>query len=177
MKEQDWTCCHEIAVLEASFPINLEYPSHSALSLLRIFSAKYPLILKFRNFLHFVSCQRVCATLWTHEMCNPTRSNTVNFNQTLSSAQKAPTLPIVGGGMWRPFGEMTRTFAALLRSRKSAEKLIFSQGNSLFLLLRVWQNKCASFSVSLKWQTNLTTNLGDGGDGLNNRSKLTIQEL
>ena len=70
MKEQDWTCCHEIAVLEASFPINLEYPSHSALSLLRIFSAKYPLILKFRNFLHFVSCQRVCATLWTLEMCS-----------------------------------------------------------------------------------------------------------
>ena len=152
-----WKC----AVLEASFPINLEYPSYSALSSLRIFFAKHPLISEFRNFLHFVSCQRVCA-LCSGEMCNATRSNDVNFNQSLSSAQKASPLPIVGEGMWSPFGEMTRTFAAPLRGRKRGEKLIFSQGISLFLL-RVWQNKCPSFSLSLKWQTNLTTNLGDGG--------------
>ena len=154
-----WKC----AVLEASFPINLEYPSYSALSSAEDFFAKHPLISEFRNFPHFVSCQRVCA-LCSGEMCNATRSNNVNFNQSLSSAQKASPLPIVGEGMWSPFGEMTRTFAALLRGRKSGEKTDIFPQNFVLFLLPVWQNKCASFSVSLKWQTNLTTNLGDGGD-------------
>ena len=67
-------------------------------------------------------------------MCNATRSNNVNFNQSLSSAQKASPLPIVGGGMWSPFGEMTRTFAALLRGTKSAEKTdIFPQNSAVLV--------------------------------------------
>ena len=163
-------------VVEASFPINLEYPSHSALLFSWEILHNILWSQNSENSLHFVSLSKRLHVVGMWNLQRNVIKQGKLPSKVVVRAQKTPLLPIVGGGMWRPFGEMTRTFAALLSARKGREKTDIFPGFSVVSLLRVWQNKCASFSVSLKWQTNLTTNLLDGGCVLNNLSKLKIQE-
>ena len=73
--------------------------------------------------------------------------------------------------IWRNDSDICGSFE---RQKKLGEKTdIFPEENfAVLVAVSLTENKCASFSRSVKWQTNL----GDGGDVHNNSSRLTIQE-
>ena len=97
---------------------------------------KYPLISKFRNILHFVPGQRVYG-LPTREICNSMQTNNENFNQSLPSAHKASSLPIVGSRnvetIWRNDSDICGSFE---RQKKRGKTDIFP-GNFAVLVARL----------------------------------------
>ena len=84
--------------------------------------ALHPLISKFRKFPPFCLLVKEVARCRHVEFATQCDQTGQTSTQVVVRAQKTPLLPIVGVGMWRPFGEMTRTFAALLSARKRPRK-------------------------------------------------------